>query len=239
MNKILIILALALTLSGTCAFGQMTELMNAASQGDITKVEALINSGVDVNCDNGFRGDFELIPGQTALMFAAEYGHLDIVKLLIKAGADANARAGCDQPHIGKTVLWYALKSRSIDIVKELITSGANVNEFVDGGLSSNFAENLSGQGNKVRNNPLLTYAISRHLSLDIIKELIKAGNVNIIDWYDCWTPLMFASYIGSTNVVKELIKAGANKNKKNGEGKTALDFAKKAGNIEIIKLLQ
>ena len=58
------------------------ELRQAASAGDVAKVKALLDQGVDVNAANSYGG--------TALTFAARRGNAEMVKLLLERGADPN-----------------------------------------------------------------------------------------------------------------------------------------------------
>ena len=76
-------------------------LIDAASNGYLGVVKALIVAGADVNCQDIYR--------LSALMFAAVYGHLDVVKVLIAAGADVNC-----QDKNGETVLMWAVPDEII-----------------------------------------------------------------------------------------------------------------------------
>jgi uncharacterized protein len=59
--------------------------MHAAVEGDLKKVDALLNDGVNVNVEGKERK-------RTALMWAAQRGHLEVVSLLLKKGAEINAK---------------------------------------------------------------------------------------------------------------------------------------------------
>ncbi|HEX6183002.1 MAG TPA: ankyrin repeat domain-containing protein [Pyrinomonadaceae bacterium] len=63
---------------------RINELMVAASRGDLSRVEALLRDGLDVNARDAF--------GQTALIYAASAGHQTVAEELIDAGADIDAR---------------------------------------------------------------------------------------------------------------------------------------------------
>src|SRR3990167_5949403 len=99
-------------------------LIDAASNGYLGVVKALIVAGADVNCQDIYR--------LSALMFAAVYGHLDVVKVLIAAGADVNC-----QDKNGETVLMWAVVGGHLDVVKALIAAGANVNLRMSGGVTA------------------------------------------------------------------------------------------------------
>ncbi|MCA1614837.1 MAG: ankyrin repeat domain-containing protein [Acidobacteria bacterium] len=63
---------------------RITELMVAASRGDLPRVEALLRDGAEVNARDAF--------GQTALIYAAGAGHQTVAEELIDGGADIDAR---------------------------------------------------------------------------------------------------------------------------------------------------
>ena len=64
--------------------GGTTELMRQSATGDIEKVKAALDSGVDPNEGT--------INGYTALMFAAEHGNLTVLKMLLDYGADVGTK---------------------------------------------------------------------------------------------------------------------------------------------------
>jgi hypothetical protein len=72
-----------------------SNLQEAAGQGDLQTLQALLDSGIAVNS-----GDES---GSTALHFAADRGQQEALQLLLAAGADVNA-----QDHDGQTPLHYA-----------------------------------------------------------------------------------------------------------------------------------
>nr|XP_026691734.1 ankyrin repeat domain-containing protein 40-like [Ciona intestinalis] len=57
------------------------QLRECCSLGDVTKVQILINSGVNVNSQNP-------VNGWTALHWAAKRNHCDVIKLLLENGAN-------------------------------------------------------------------------------------------------------------------------------------------------------
>ena len=74
------ICAIIFSISG---FAVAEPLLEAAKEGDLSKVEGLIAEGSDVNIADG--------NGTTPLHFAADRGHIDVVELLISKGANVNA----------------------------------------------------------------------------------------------------------------------------------------------------
>jgi hypothetical protein len=59
-----------------------TALQQAAADGDLKQVKALLKKGIDVNGTDG--------AGWTPLMRAANAGHLEVVRLLLERGADVS-----------------------------------------------------------------------------------------------------------------------------------------------------
>ena len=94
------------------------DLINAAGNGDISTVQALLAKGAGVNAkDNN---------GMTALMHASELGRLEVVQALLAKGADVDAK-----DDYGRTVLIVAVGSTyaHLDVVQALLAKGAAVNE--------------------------------------------------------------------------------------------------------------
>ena len=62
----------------------MSELHEAAAEGDLQRVKKLVEKGVDVDVKNIVRW--------TPLHFAAVSGYLNVVRFLVEKGADVNAK---------------------------------------------------------------------------------------------------------------------------------------------------
>ncbi|WP_235238765.1 M48 family metallopeptidase [Paenibacillus alkaliterrae] len=92
------------------------ELLAAASEGDIERVEALLEGGMDPNVTDG--------EGWTALMWAAQLNELEIASSLITAGADPDMV----EHSYEETALTIALFNESLEIVAFLLEHGANPN---------------------------------------------------------------------------------------------------------------
>jgi ankyrin repeat protein len=90
-------------------------LPNAASHGDLKKVQRLLNQGIDVDSTDK--------DGDTALILASEEGHLDIVNLLL----EMNAKLDIQATEGGNTALICASAEGHLEIVKALLTKNANV----------------------------------------------------------------------------------------------------------------
>jgi len=92
------------------------ELCEAAAEGDMQRVNALLAAGTNVNSKG-------LILGYTALHMAAWNGREAVVKLLIGKGADIDARG-----FSGPTPLYEAAMHDHKNLVELLIGKGADVN---------------------------------------------------------------------------------------------------------------
>ena len=86
--------------------------MRAAREGDVDRLQALIETGEDIDHTD------ELL---TALMLAAREGHVDALTLLLEAGADISY-----QDKDGMTALMRATISGHVECVSELIKAGAD-----------------------------------------------------------------------------------------------------------------
>jgi ankyrin repeat protein len=117
-------------------------LIKAASKGDSEVVEALLDSGADINARDE--------QNQTALHQAASRDHTSIVKLLLERGADVNAKN-----LFGQTPLLAPVYRGSMDIVRTLLGAGADVDARSE----------LSGQ------TPLLSMSSGRTRIVEVLLE--------------------------------------------------------------------
>ena len=88
------------------------QLIVAAREGKIERVEKLLAKGADVNA-----GD---IAGQTALMYAAGEGHSEIAEFLIEQGANVDVKNKA-----GRTALMIAETLGHSEIARLLKEAGA------------------------------------------------------------------------------------------------------------------
>jgi serine/threonine-protein phosphatase 6 regulatory ankyrin repeat subunit B len=89
-------------------------LHEAAGNGDVDTVKALLDKGAYVN----MTAEIELMGIHilmTPLMYAARNGHVDIVRLLLTNGADVNI-----EDRLGSTALMVAKSRGYVEIVKLL-----------------------------------------------------------------------------------------------------------------------
>jgi len=107
--------------NGRNAFGH-TALVNAAWNGDLNGVNALISMGanVDMEQEGALHG---MLPSGTALDVAAAVGRTGICKSLLAAGANVN-----EKNQKGATPLLVALSHSTIACVPTILDYGADVN---------------------------------------------------------------------------------------------------------------
>ncbi len=222
-------------------------LADAARDGNISRVETLLEKGADVNAQDDENG-------KTALMSASNSGHTDIARILIEKGADVNAKSN----KLGYTALMLA---SSKDIVRLLIENGAGVDakDTSMGGMTALMYASFSGRTDIARlliekgadvNAKADKYEQSDQLDQTLAK-LKKSGDpkitrlvkslektVNGIQRFNR-TALMSASNKGHTDIVRLLIEKGANINAKDDRyGRTALMSASYKGHADTIRIL-
>ena len=99
----------------TTTTAQASQLEDAARTGDLKKLQALINSGIDVNAKGS--------DGQTPLMAAAAMGNTDAMEMLLQNGARVDETG----PN-GQTALMKAIHTGQDDSVELLLKNHADVN---------------------------------------------------------------------------------------------------------------
>ena len=153
--------------------------------------------------------------GSTALLWAAHQNDLDTADLLLGAGADANAAND-----FRMTPLSQACTNGSDAFVRLLLKSGANPNTAIATGVT-----------------PLMTCAKSG--SADAVKRLVEYGAaVEAKEPDQHQTALMWAAAEHQLTVAQALIEAHADLKARSKAGFTAIHFAARQGDQEMVKLL-
>lgn len=199
------------------------QIVKAASEGRLSKVQALLKSNSSLA--NALGSYTREISGQTitffapVLHFAIRGGHLDVVKALLAAKADVNGKN-----NFGTTALQAALVFKKSEIARYLIEHGANVNFVVEKGKSAG------------------TTALSmatQNGDAGIVKLLIQKGaKVNTKDQNGI-TPLHLAAYFGYVETARILLNAGAEINARDNAGNTPMKIAQVRKNMEVYALLK
>jgi hypothetical protein len=110
MKKIILIILLII---GFQVSALSDEMSKSIATGNITKVEKLINNGIDIN---------NFTNSTPYLHIAAYYNQSDIVNLLIKKGVNINLTDSK-----GNTALQYACAKKNIDIINILIDNNIDL----------------------------------------------------------------------------------------------------------------
>ena len=119
----------------------MATIHNAAQNGNLNRVKALLNQGVPVNSRNEH--------GYTPLHNAAYSGNLSVVQELLKRGAHVNPRA-----RSGMIPLYLAAFAKHPHVVHALIRAGANPKY---GNIYGHRAHNIRPANNRSIPNALKT----------------------------------------------------------------------------------
>ena len=118
MSRFLPTLVTVIALVGGTLAAIAEPLHDAAKDGDIEQVKALlINKGADVNGPNDI--------GNMPLHLAAFEGHTELVGLLIENGADLNVLGAGG---FGQTPISRAVVGGHADVIELLLAKGADVN---------------------------------------------------------------------------------------------------------------
>jgi ankyrin repeat protein len=217
---------------------EVSSLHAAAYVGDLAKVKAFIDEGVEIN---------KKAMVSTALHSAATGGHREIVEFLIDKGTDVDAQTGR-----GQTPLHMAAQAGHLDVVQLLLDRGAKVNVKNKGGQTplqlaekqkhSEIAELLKKLGaEEVKEydrelDESLLQAISEG-DIDEVKSLISEGaNIYTRQWGG--TTLHIAAQVGHKQIVELLIATGANVDAKDVADNTPMHCAASGGHRDVVELL-
>ncbi|XP_074840200.1 ankyrin repeat, SAM and basic leucine zipper domain-containing protein 1 [Carettochelys insculpta] len=185
-------------------------LKKALASGDVSMVEELLNSGVNVESSFQF--------GWTPLMYAASVANVELVQILLDRGANASF----DKDHY--TILMAACTARA---------SEEQILKTVELLLSRN--ADLSVACRK-QMSPLMYAAREGHPQ--VVALLVAYGSqINAQD-ENGFTALTWASRQGHKNVVFKLLELGADKTLQTKDGQTAAEIAKSNKHSELFSLL-
>ena len=87
---------------------------DAASQGDVTRVQALLAQGIGANTLGTF--------GESMLIRAADFGQVAVARILLDHGANVN-----HQDETGYTALTSAVEEGSVEMINLLLDAGADM----------------------------------------------------------------------------------------------------------------
>ncbi len=188
------------------------DFLLAVTNNDLSKVQSLINQGINVN--KRFSNEHRQF---TVLLLAAKNGLPEVVKILLDNGADPNIR-----DNYKHYPLMEAARFGHLESVKLLLTAGARVD------ARNRYDKNI------------LQLVLDQEYDIEIVRLLLENGADPNIDVSGVFSslPIMVPSWNGDVKLGKLLLANGADVNNTSPYGFTALMVASKAGEIEIAKLL-
>jgi ankyrin repeat protein len=188
------------------------DLIAAAQQGDLEKVQQLMAQGADVHATDR--------SGRTALIAAAYQNHLAVAQVLIDAGADVNVQDNTQQSaYLIPTADGY------LELLRLTLAAGADVHS----------TDSYNGTG-------LIRAADRGHVEIirELLQTDINVNHVNRLGWTALLEAIILGD--GGprhTEVVRLLVEAGADVNLADGQGVSPLAHAQRQGYSEIVKILQ
>lgn len=200
-------------------------LLMAAKNGDVQVLVALLQRGADVDARNEDE--------ETALLVAADHGHLEAVAVLLQHGADVNA-----PDFQGYTPLMAAASSRVPEIVALLLERGADTRP-----------RNIKGRtalltAHWCKDTEALEVFRTHQKELDL-NEAAALGDAKAFfervtagaDQEDA-APLLLAVRYGHPEWVPQLLDRGMSANAATSANWTALMWAARSGDLDLVKLL-
>lgn len=199
--------------SGTLTPG--AELVLAARYGQADTVRRLLDSGVNIDARDAL--------GRTALMAVAGEGSASLLSLLLERGADPSLR-----DNDGADALVSALIKGRLDNARLLLDAGADPEGRGPSGETALMAAIRTGQA----------------AAVDFLLERGADPNVYTQDDIgDGYTPLMYAARYGrgpeGLHMMRQLVRYGAKPGIYRPSGETALTFAERRGQRQMVEELR
>jgi ankyrin repeat protein len=222
-----------------------TPLLVSVFNGDLDTTKVLIDLGANVNPLPEFPGQaITIMLGNVGADYQEEI--LPLLELLIEAGADVNKPASN-----GWTALIYAIAADLDAVATLLLEKGKADPNLVqeNAGMPMYEAAKKSdgaflkmllvhnGNPNAGEGFAKPIFAAANGGGEDTVQTLIDAGADIEVAAPNGQTPLFF-SLNNDLEITETLLKAGANKDAKDNDGKTVLDWATKDENEDVLELL-
>lgn len=211
-----------------------TDLHDAAREGDLARIAALLDAGRNIEGRDRLE--------HTVLHEAVKAGRADAVRLLLDRGANPSAEG-----LFRITPLLTALNKANVEIARMLLEAGANPNVVMELGISPLIAAaRLKDETARAALVPLLLqHGAKVHIQeaaalgdLDTVRSLLDMG-IRPDDANEGGvTALMTAAACASTSNVESLLHRGAAVDLTDSRGHTALTWAMTGGHIDIARIL-
>ncbi len=189
-----------------------SQLIQAATQGDLASVRNLLERGARVNVQNA--------NGRTALTAAVMSNHLEVARVLIAAGADPNI-----QDDNRNNALLVTGETGNVAMLREVLKANPDLNRT-----------------NRFGGTALIPAADRGHVEYvrEILKTKIGVNHINKLGWTALLEAVVLGD--GGhchTEIVRLLLVAGANPNLADRDGVTPLQHARRRGYSVMIGLLE
>ena len=235
----------------------LPQMLNGAiKSGDVARVERLSAWPGNINRISGVNR-YWLPPVSLA---SGPYANLEIVEALLQAGADVNPEDSFAMPPVNAACLYC--NPLTTEIVSILLAHGADIDKaFLGGPPIARIGSGEPGDGSnsmqeydvfvllvqegarvgekEVYGNSMLYY-YALNGNLPILRYLLECGgfDVNRADSFGRYA-LFSAIEGGYVDIVEYLLDSGADMSVTNYDGQTALEFAEREGQDEIVGLIQ
>ena len=246
MGKQLVIFAITGVLWGPLMFGQVTDLHEAVSQGDVESVRLLLKHGDDPNLVDKDK--------QTPLHVAARHGHVEVARLLLNNGADPNVGKKIIRPF--PTALHVAAEFGQGEVATLLLESGADPNAHATYGIWTGRVplqvaakhENLDVAYVLLKNGAELSWPMTGgKFQKKLMRLAVRKGHKELAAYLEnpvqqtpIGTPLHAAAGRGDVETVGRLLEDGADPNDRSmaTDQMTPLHTAAGRGQVETARLL-
>ncbi|MCX5636959.1 MAG: ankyrin repeat domain-containing protein, partial [Planctomycetota bacterium] len=229
---------------------QGTALIISAKRNNYNVVQKLLELGAKVNAKDTL--------GNTALHYAAQYGNDDILRSLLESGADINIRNQKGQKAYDlavqnnkyRSVQIFKNKFPDIEVAKELPAKEKHIPDKADDSskISSPAAVKQAVSKEEIKEqmirqlleqiqNPFHKAVVQGDLKT--VQSMLEKGDVDVNKLDNLFSaPLMYAAYLGNSEILQLLINHGAKVNQTNQQGLTSLHLAAFSGQVDIAKQL-
>ena len=192
------------------------DFYDAVNYGDIEAVKNIVCDIVDVNYIDGETG-------YTPLIQAVRNKDYKMVHFLVKL--NSIKLDVVDEKKYRFPAISHAIQIHDTSLVRILTEAGANINAP---------SKNVTNY----YNTPLMIASWSG--DFEIVKFLVEKGAcINQVDRKNGYTALIKASIKNRVDIATYLVEKGADKSISSFEGKTALDYAIKNNNKELVAMLE
>ena len=214
-------------------------LIVAVKSGDLAKVQALLESDVDVDEQDGI--------GSTALMWAADKKSTEMAKAILEKNPKLNT-----QNADGWSALMFAARHGTTEMVKAILEKNPKLNTQNADGWSAlmiaawydspEMVKAILGKNPKLNTQTADGWSAlmiaAKHDTTEMVKAILeKNPKLNTQNAYG-WSALMIAAMYGSPEIVEALLEKKPDVNLQAYYGVTALHIASERGHLRCAKKL-